>query len=81
MTKETYRTALPDDNVLDCGCGLSYTLREYKRLKYKGIQTMPDDDFGPPYFEFRDCKCGSTRGLWMDISHMPLVRVTSRKEG
>jgi hypothetical protein len=81
MTKETYRTARLDEQVLNCGCGRHYTLSEFKDLAYRGIQKMPDDDFGPPYLEFRDCKCGSTQSLWMDISHMPLIRVREKVVG
>lgn len=75
MTNETYRTAKLDENVLNCSCGTAYTVREFKQLKYKGIQPMPNDGHGPPYLELRNCKCGSTQGMWMDISHAPLVRV------
>lgn len=50
--------------VARCGCGRSYSKREWLALVFRGLQDAPagDDPVAEPGFtlELRDCACGST---------------------
>ena len=45
--------------VVSCGCGLNYTLEQFRTLDLLGVQLVEDDRL-----ELRLCVCGSTRGVW-----------------
>jgi hypothetical protein len=44
-----------------CGCGRTYTRRQWKALENLGVMHLPADEYGPESnVEMRNCACGST---------------------
>lgn len=58
--------------VARCGCGRSYSRREWLHLEFKGFQEAPagNDPVAEPAFtlELRDCPCGSTISAEVDAN-------------
>ena len=52
--------------VCSCGCGRTYTARQWRRLALVGLQEVPPG-FGEPR-ELRNCECGSTRGVPVSVA-------------
>ena len=48
--------------VVECGCGKSYTLEEFRELPYCG-KVVHDDGEEPWAIEIRNCTCGSSRAI------------------
>jgi len=50
-----------DEIIKMCACGRSYTLAEWRQLRYVGRIQVPADEEGPADdLELRDCMCRST---------------------
>lgn len=53
--------------VVKCGCGIGYTIKEFRDLPGGKVQTFGDGEI-PWGIEMRHCSCGSTRAIGVDES-------------
>ena len=63
----------PQDRISQCACGAVYTLAAWQALESPGRSQMPPEEGEPPLFEFRNCGCGSTLGMFLDSDGYPVV--------